>query len=274
MTARRKVVRVGRPEFLRRKLEPEQPWEQSPAMTVERVGRERYAINHRREPFPEVMRSACPIPYVAGNAIAFSPGRSPVVGHFFRGMPRLHREAETRSTLFVSKGRRAEVIRMYKSRLPARCPHLSRYHGLGAPVRALLLEGVFHTLGRGAPPTSNNRSPSFVLRHLRQRFRDQRSFAQAGQVPHPPPSSSACDTAPELEDHRRPGGNGQGLGRRRNRSRECRETEGLRRIRSSFETIGGAWRRRCEKRSHVRAAPLPDRAYLAERPLRQVLAGR
>jgi dihydromethanopterin reductase (acceptor) len=118
-------------------------------------------------------------------------------GHFFEeSLEELHRLPAV--DLFVSKAA-AEVIRMYKSRLPEGMRVYRDTTAAAAPV-GLFYEGVYHTLVI-APATSN------TVAKLVFGISDTlvtNVFAQAGKC-RIPIIVFACDTAPELET-RAPGG--------------------------------------------------------------------
>jgi dihydromethanopterin reductase (acceptor) len=118
-------------------------------------------------------------------------------GHFFeeclefmRGLPEVD--------LFVSKAA-AEVIRMYKSRLPAEIRVFRDTTASAAPV-GLFYEDVFHTLVVG--PATSNTVAKFVYGISDTLATNV--FAQAGKC-RIPIIVFACDTAPELET-KAPGG--------------------------------------------------------------------
>ncbi|MBV8651084.1 MAG: flavoprotein [Alphaproteobacteria bacterium] len=100
--------------------------------------------------------------------------------------------------LFVSKAA-AEVIRMYKSRLPAEIRIFRDTTASAAPV-GLFYEGVFHTLV--VAPATSNTVAKFVYGISDNLATNV--FAQAGKC-RIPTIVFACDTAPELET-RAPGG--------------------------------------------------------------------
>jgi dihydromethanopterin reductase (acceptor) len=118
-------------------------------------------------------------------------------GHFFdeclefmRGLPDVD--------LFVSKAA-AEVIRMYKSRLPAEIRIFRDTTASAAPV-GLFYEDVFHTLV--VAPATSNTVAKFVYGISDTLATNV--FAQAGKC-RIPVIVFACDTAPELET-KAPGG--------------------------------------------------------------------
>jgi dihydromethanopterin reductase (acceptor) len=118
-------------------------------------------------------------------------------GHFFeeclefmRGLPEVD--------LFVSKAA-AEVIRMYKSRLPAEIRVFRDTTASAAPV-GLFYEDVFHTLV--VAPATSNTVAKFVYGISDTLATNV--FAQAGKC-RIPIIVFACDTAPELET-KAPGG--------------------------------------------------------------------
>jgi dihydromethanopterin reductase (acceptor) len=100
--------------------------------------------------------------------------------------------------LFVSKAA-AEVIRMYKSRLPADARIFRDTTASAAPV-GLFYEGVFHTLV--VAPATSNTVAKFVYGISDTLATNV--FAQAGKC-RIPSIVFACDTAPELET-KAPGG--------------------------------------------------------------------
>jgi dihydromethanopterin reductase (acceptor) len=100
--------------------------------------------------------------------------------------------------LFVSKAA-AEVIRMYKSRLPADIRIFRDTTASAAPV-GLFYEGVYHTLV--VAPATSNTVAKFVYGISDTLATNV--FAQAGKC-RVPSIVFACDTAPELET-RAPGG--------------------------------------------------------------------
>jgi flavoprotein len=118
-------------------------------------------------------------------------------GHFFEeSLEELHRLPAV--DLFVSKAA-AEVIRMYKSRLPEGMRVYRDTTAAAAPV-GLFYEAIYHTLVI-APATSN------TVAKLVFGISDTlvtNVFAQAGKC-RIPIIVFACDTAPELET-RAPGG--------------------------------------------------------------------
>jgi dihydromethanopterin reductase (acceptor) len=136
-----------------------------------------------------------PIPYAGTRSrLAWAMTGS---GHFFEeSLEELHRLPAV--DLFVSKAA-AEVIRMYKSRLPEGMRVYRDTTAAAAPV-GLFYEGVYHTLVI-APATSN------TVAKLVFGISDTlvtNVFAQAGKC-RIPIIVFACDTAPELET-RAPGG--------------------------------------------------------------------
>lgn len=100
--------------------------------------------------------------------------------------------------LFVSKAA-AEVIRMYKSRLPADIRIFRDTTASAAPV-GLFYEGVYHTLV--VAPATSNTVAKFVYGISDTLATNV--FAQAGKC-RVPSIVFACDTAPELET-KAPGG--------------------------------------------------------------------
>src|SRR3954447_7664105 len=94
--------------------------------------------------------------------------------------------------LFVSKAA-AEVIRMYKSRLPAEIRIFRDTTASAAPV-GLFYEGVYHTLV--VAPATSNTVAKFVFGISDTLATNV--FAQAGKC-RVPSVVFACDTAPELE---------------------------------------------------------------------------
>jgi len=100
--------------------------------------------------------------------------------------------------LFVSKAA-AEVIRMYKSRLPSDIRIFRDTTASAAPV-GLFYEGVYHTLV--VAPATSNTVAKFVYGISDTLATNV--FAQAGKC-RVPSIVFACDTAPELET-RAPGG--------------------------------------------------------------------
>jgi dihydromethanopterin reductase (acceptor) len=100
--------------------------------------------------------------------------------------------------LFVSKAA-AEVIRMYKSRLPEDVRIFRDTTASAAPV-GLFYEGVFHTLV--VAPATSNTVAKFVTGISDTLATNV--FAQAGKC-RIPVIVFACDTAPELET-KAPGG--------------------------------------------------------------------
>jgi dihydromethanopterin reductase (acceptor) len=136
-----------------------------------------------------------PIPYAGTRSrLAWAMTGS---GHFFEeSLEELHRLPAV--DLFVSKAA-AEVIRMYKSRLPEGMRVYRDTTAAAAPV-GLFYEAVYHTLVI-APATSN------TVAKLVFGISDTlvtNVFAQAGKC-RIPIIVFACDTAPELET-RAPGG--------------------------------------------------------------------
>jgi len=118
-------------------------------------------------------------------------------GHFFEECLEVIRGLRDLD-LFVSKAA-AEVIRMYKSRLPADIRIFRDTTASAAPV-GLFYEGVYHTLVV-APATSN------TVAKFAYGISDTLTtnvFAQAGKC-RIPTIVFACDTAPELET-KAPGG--------------------------------------------------------------------
>jgi dihydromethanopterin reductase (acceptor) len=136
-----------------------------------------------------------PIPYAGTRSrLAWAMTGS---GHFFEeSLEELHRLPAV--DLFVSKAA-AEVIRMYKSRLPEGMRVYRDTTAASAPV-GLFYEGVYHTLVI-APATSNTVA-KFVFGISDNLVTNV--FAQAGKC-RVPIIVFACDTAPELET-RAPGG--------------------------------------------------------------------
>jgi flavoprotein len=118
-------------------------------------------------------------------------------GHFFEECLELIGKLPG-TDLFVSKAA-AEVVRMYKSRLPAGLRIYRDTTASAAPV-GLFYEGVYHTLVL-APATSNTVAKCVygISDTLATNV-----FAQAGKC-RIPSIVFACDTAPELET-RAPGG--------------------------------------------------------------------
>src|SRR5919206_979327 len=100
--------------------------------------------------------------------------------------------------LFVSKAA-AEVIRMYKSRLPQEMRIFRDTTASAAPV-GLFYEGVYHTLV--VAPATSNTVAKFVVGISDNLATNV--FAQAGKC-RIPSIVFACDTAPELET-KAPGG--------------------------------------------------------------------
>lgn len=112
-------------------------------------------------------------------------------GHFFAECLELMQRLENLD-LFVSKAA-AEVVRMYKSRLPDGV-HIFRDTTASAAPVGLLYDGVYHTLVL-APATSNTvaKCAYGISDTLATNL-----FAQAGKC-RIPAIVFACDTAPELE---------------------------------------------------------------------------
>jgi dihydromethanopterin reductase (acceptor) len=136
-----------------------------------------------------------PIPYAGTRSrLAWAITGS---GHFFdECLAFIQRLAEV--DLFVSKAA-AEVIRMYKSRLPSDVRIFRDTTASAAPV-GLFYEGVFHTLV--VAPATSNTVAKFVAGISDTLATNV--FAQAGKC-RIPSIVFACDTAPELET-RAPGG--------------------------------------------------------------------
>jgi dihydromethanopterin reductase (acceptor) len=109
---------------------------------------------------------------------------------FMRGLPNFD--------LFVSKAA-AEVVRMYKSRLPEDVRVFRDTTASAAPV-GLFYEGVYHTLV--VAPATSNTVAKFVCGISDTLATNV--FAQAGKC-RIPVIVFACDTAPELET-KAPGG--------------------------------------------------------------------
>ena len=118
-------------------------------------------------------------------------------GHFFEECLEIIRGLRD-VDLFVSKAA-AEVIRMYKSRLPADIRIFRDTTASAAPV-GLFYEGVYHTLV--VAPATSNTVAKFVYGISDTLATNV--FAQAGKC-RIPAIVFACDTAPELET-RAPGG--------------------------------------------------------------------
>jgi len=118
-------------------------------------------------------------------------------GHFFEECLELIRRLHD-IDLFVSKAA-AEVIRMYKSRLPADIRIFRDTTASAAPV-GLFYEGVYHTLV--VAPATSNTVAKFVYGISDTLATNV--FAQAGKC-RVPVIVFACDTAPELET-KAPGG--------------------------------------------------------------------
>jgi flavoprotein len=136
-----------------------------------------------------------PIPYAGTSSrLAWAVTGS---GHFFDESLELMRRLPD-VDLFVSKAA-AEVIRMYKSRLPAEIRIFRDTTASAAPV-GLFYEGVFHTLV--VAPATSNTVAKFVCGISDNLATNV--FAQAGKC-RIPTIVFACDTAPELET-RAPGG--------------------------------------------------------------------
>ena len=118
-------------------------------------------------------------------------------GHFFDECLAFMRTLEG-VDLFVSKAA-AEVIRMYKSRLPDDVRVFRDTTASAAPV-GLFYEGVYHTLV--VAPATSNTVAKFVYGISDTLATNV--FAQAGKC-RVPSIVFACDTAPELET-KAPGG--------------------------------------------------------------------
>jgi dihydromethanopterin reductase (acceptor) len=118
-------------------------------------------------------------------------------GHFFEECLEIIRGLSDLD-LFVSKAA-AEVIRMYKSRLPADVRIFRDTTASAAPV-GLFYEGVYHTLV--VAPATSNTVAKFVYGISDTLATNV--FAQAGKC-RIPTIVFACDTAPELET-KAPGG--------------------------------------------------------------------
>jgi len=118
-------------------------------------------------------------------------------GHFFEECLDVIRRLSD-VDLFVSKAA-AEVIRMYKSRLPADIRIFRDTTASAAPV-GLFYEGVYHTLV--VAPATSNTVAKFVYGISDTLATNV--FAQAGKC-RVPVIVFACDTAPELET-KAPGG--------------------------------------------------------------------
>jgi dihydromethanopterin reductase (acceptor) len=118
-------------------------------------------------------------------------------GHFFEECLDIIRGLND-VDLFVSRAA-AEVIRMYKSRLPADIRIFRDTTASAAPV-GLFYEGVYHTLV--VAPATSNTVAKFVYGISDTLATNV--FAQAGKC-RIPAIVFACDTAPELET-RAPGG--------------------------------------------------------------------
>jgi dihydromethanopterin reductase (acceptor) len=118
-------------------------------------------------------------------------------GHFFEECLEIIRGLRD-VDLFVSKAA-AEVIRMYKSRLPADIRIFRDTTASAAPV-GLFYEGVYHTLV--VAPATSNTVAKFVYGISDTLATNV--FAQAGKC-RIPVIVFACDTAPELET-KAPGG--------------------------------------------------------------------
>ena len=112
-------------------------------------------------------------------------------GHFFEECLDVIRRLSD-VDLFVSKAA-AEVIRMYKSRLPADIRIFRDTTASAAPV-GLFYEGVYHTLV--VAPATSNTVAKFVYGISDTLATNV--FAQAGKC-RIPSIVFACDTAPELE---------------------------------------------------------------------------
>jgi dihydromethanopterin reductase (acceptor) len=136
-----------------------------------------------------------PIPYAGTRSrLAWAVTGS---GHFFDECLAFLRTLE-KVDLFVSKAA-AEVIRMYKTRLPEDMRVFRDTTASAAPV-GLFYEGVFHTLV--VAPATSNTVAKFVCGISDNLATNV--FAQAGKC-RIPSIVFACDTAPELET-RAPGG--------------------------------------------------------------------
>ena len=118
-------------------------------------------------------------------------------GHFFDECLDFLREVEG-VDLFVSKAA-AEVIRMYKTRLPSEIRIFRDTTASAAPV-GLFYEAVYHTLV--VAPATSNTVAKFVCGISDTLATNV--FAQAGKC-RIPCIVFACDTAPELET-KAPGG--------------------------------------------------------------------
>lgn len=118
-------------------------------------------------------------------------------GHFFEECLEIIRGLHD-IDLFVSKAA-AEVIRMYKSRLPTDIRIFRDTTASAAPV-GLFYEGVYHTLV--VAPATSNTVAKFVYGISDNLATNV--FAQAGKC-RIPAIVFACDTAPELET-KAPGG--------------------------------------------------------------------
>ena len=136
-----------------------------------------------------------PIPY-AGTRSRLAWGLTGS-GHFFDECIAFLRELPS-VDLFVSKAA-AEVIRMYKTRLPQEIRIFRDTTASAAPV-GLFYEGVYHTLV--VAPATSNTVAKFVLGISDNLATNV--FAQAGKC-RIPSIVFACDTAPELET-KAPGG--------------------------------------------------------------------
>ena len=136
-----------------------------------------------------------PIPYAGTRSrLAWAVTGS---GHFFdECLDYIQRLRDV--DLFVSKAA-AEVIRMYKSRLPEDVRIFRDTTASAAPV-GLFYEGVFHTLV--VAPATSNTVAKFVYGISDTLATNV--FAQAGKC-RIPSIVFACDTAPELET-KAPGG--------------------------------------------------------------------
>jgi flavoprotein len=129
-----------------------------------------------------------PIPYAGTRSrLAWALTGS---GHFFDESIALLRELP-QVDLFVSKAA-AEVIRMYKTRLPQEIRIFRDTTASAAPV-GLFYEGVYHTLV--VAPATSNTVAKFVYGISDTLATNV--FAQAGKC-RVPSIVFACDTAPEL----------------------------------------------------------------------------
>jgi len=136
-----------------------------------------------------------PIPYAGTRSrLAWALTGS---GHFFDECIAFLRELP-HVDLFVSKAA-AEVIRMYKTRLPQEMRIFRDTTASAAPV-GLFYEGVYHTLV--VAPATSNTVAKFVVGISDNLATNV--FAQAGKC-RIPSVVFACDTAPELET-KAPGG--------------------------------------------------------------------